>query len=88
MDTSGTTSGFASYLQANFEPVQGLHLLGTGEAALLNVDNPSNLMSYTAGLAVLWFFMPHMDFRFDFVAASQMGGPMTYYLLPQLHCFL
>jgi hypothetical protein len=45
-------------------------------------------MSYTGGVAVLWFFMPHADVRFDFVASSQSGGSVSYYLLPQLHVFL
>lgn len=87
-DTAGTASGFASFIQANVEPIQGLHFLGTGEAALLSAGNPQKLMSYSGGLAALWFFMPHADVRFDFVAYSFDDSPVTYYLLPQLHLFL
>jgi hypothetical protein len=92
--TAGTSGGFVTTVQADIEPTQGLHLIATGEAmvqsGVVTAPNAPGVTAKTfAGWAsVLWFFAPHADLRFDFVAYSLMDGPVNIYLLPQLHLFL
>jgi hypothetical protein len=93
-DAGGLMPGVIGMLQADVEPVQGLHIVATGEA-MAQGNMPSTMggagalaKSWDAGLAVLWFFAPHADFRFDFVTSSVMNQPMQVYLLPQLHLYL
>ena len=92
--TPGTSGGFVGMVQADVEPVQGLHLIATGEAMVQNgvVTDPTQpgatVKSFDGGLAALWFFAPHADLRLDFVAQSLRGSPVSYYLLPQLHFYL
>ncbi len=91
---SGTSPGFAATVQADIEPVQGLHLIATGETWIAG-NTPgapgaptTTAKSFSGGAALLWFFAPHADLRFDFVASSLASAPVTYYLLPQLHIYL
>jgi hypothetical protein len=89
---AGTSPGFVSMLQVDMEPTQGLHLIATGEAMVTtNTPTPTGVMtarSFDGGAAVLWFFAPHVDLRFDFVATSVMNGTTTIFLLPQIHAYL
>ncbi len=89
-DLGGTSPGVVDMVQADVEPTQGLHLIATGESWVQNnYPVPGKLdMSYGAWLGALWFFAPHCDARFDFVASSVAGGPISFYLLPQLHVYL
>lgn len=85
----GTSPGFVSMLQADVEPVQGLHLIATGEAWVMgSYAGMSTAKSFSAWGSVLWFFAPHADVRFDFVATSIMNSAVSYYFLPQLHVYL
>jgi hypothetical protein len=92
--TKGTTGGFVSTAQVDYEPTQGLHLIGTGEVYIQNgvVLDPKKagvtVQSYQGWLSALWFFAPHADIRFDFVAYSVMSSSVGFYLLPQLHVYL
>lgn len=92
--TAGTSSGFVGMVQADVEPVQGLHLVFAGEAMVSNglVTNPRApqvvARSFDGWAGVLWFFAPHADLRFDFVATSTRNGPVSIHLLPQLHLYL
>lgn len=92
--TAGTSGGFVSTVQADIEPTQGLHLIATGEAMVQSgiVTSPNaagvTKASFAGWASALWFFAPHADARFDFVAYSLMGGKVSYYLLPQLHVYL
>jgi len=56
-------SGVVGYLQADLEPVQGIHIIGTGE--LQNVGNGKQPLSWAAWLSYAWFFAPHADVRVD-----------------------
>lgn len=82
--------GYASMLQADVEAVQGLHLMGTGEA--FNADTKNSERSYAAWGSLAWFFAPHADVRGDVVWQSLPagGGPrMTATtFVGQLHVFL
>jgi hypothetical protein len=92
--TKGTTGGFVATAQVDVEPTQGLHLIGTGEAFIQNgvVLSPTSpgvtVQTYQGWLSALWFFAPHADIRFDFVAYSRQSSSVGYYLLPQLHVYL
>jgi hypothetical protein len=91
--TTGTIPGAIAMLQLDLEPTQGLHLIGTGEA-MVQGDLPAAISpsgraaSYDGWAGVLWFFAPHCDARFDFVASSVLNGGVSYYALPQLHFYL
>ncbi|MFT3774307.1 MAG: hypothetical protein QM820_53780 [Minicystis sp.] len=92
--TAGTSGGFVSTVQLDYEPIQGLHLIATGEtlvqtSVVTTSTSPGVTAKSFAGWAsALWFFAPHADLRFDFVAYSLMDGPVSIYLLPQLHVYL
>jgi hypothetical protein len=90
--SAGTEPSAIAMLQADVEPVQGLHLIATGETMVqANVPVGTTRVtgaSYDGWGAVLWFFAPHADVRFDVVAASVFNGPVSIYALPQLHLYL
>lgn len=79
--------GVVGMLQADFEPKQGIHVLGTGE---LRVDSAG--ASAGGWLGAAWFFLPHADMRIDGIVQSiaSSGGPSTVVtsFLGQLHFFL
>ncbi|MFO7178639.1 MAG: hypothetical protein DIU78_008085 [Pseudomonadota bacterium] len=89
--------GYAGFLQLDWEPAQGLHLIGTVENA--NTGFPSNpgppgaeakrlpgtgknAMGYW--LSAQWFFISHFDFRID--AIKRQREPLQ--IMSQLHVYL
>jgi hypothetical protein len=87
--------GYTGLLQLDFEPTQGLHFIGTGEA--LDQGYPigggpngsvriegSGKPKLGGWLSVAWFFYTHFDVRVDAIARQQ--DPFT--LLGQLHVYL
>jgi hypothetical protein len=92
--TGATIPGAIAMLQADIEPVQGLHFVATGEAMVQsNVPVGPGMpnitgASYDGWGGILWFFAPHADVRFDAVAVSTLNGPVSVYALPQLHLYL
>jgi hypothetical protein len=78
--------GVVGFVQPNLEVVRGVHLSLIGEAL-----RPARSAS-TAGVggwaSVSWFFLPHLDARFDFVHRSGLGAPATTTYLAQLHGYL
>jgi hypothetical protein len=84
-------NGLATMLQADFEPWQGLHFIGTGET--YGSGQPGTDASWSMWGSVAWFFYSHVDVRFDYVHQSLSTPPPegripieTY--LVQLHLFL
>ncbi len=67
-------TGVATFLQADVEPLQGLHLLGTGET--WRPGGPEALTSYGAWGSVDWFIGWHADLRLDYVWRSMTQGGM------------
>jgi hypothetical protein len=62
-------------LQADVEPIQGLHFIATGE--LLDLPPPpgqSSGLLLSAWASAAWFFAPHADVRVDAVYTSQPVG--------------
>lgn len=82
-------TGLATMLQADVEPLLGLHLIGTGET--WRPGGPETLTSYGAWGSVDWFMGRHTDLRFDYVWRSMALGGMrldgTTYLM-QFHVYL
>jgi hypothetical protein len=84
-----SSTGYVTMLQADVEPIQGVHLIAAGEN--LHRGERGNGTTWGAWLGAGWFFAPHADARFDFVHQSQAFGtvhvPETQFLL-QLHVYL
>lgn len=71
-----TQSGVASMLQLDLEPLQGLHLIGTGETLGGKIgQGPGGTgQSWGAWGGVAWFPYPHFDVRVDYMHRSQVFG--------------
>jgi hypothetical protein len=87
--TSGTASltGLATMLQADVEPVQGFHVMVTGET----YTPGKQAQSYGGWLGSAWFFAPHADVRVDFMRRSEIFGPARVPVtaaMAQIHVFL
>lgn len=60
--------GLVSYLQADWEPIRGMHFMATGEAN--KVGSRERRWSYGAWLSYAWFPLPHFDVRLDGIYQS------------------
>jgi len=84
-----SAAGFATMLQADLEPVQGVHVIATGET--LQSGGTSSGMSLSGWLGAGWFFAPHADMRVDFQKQSLVLGSArlpTTAIMAQLHAYL
>lgn len=94
--TSGAinAAGIAGQLEADFEPIQGVHFIAIGELLNKKSDLPisKGTEPWLRGWGVInWFFLPHADLRLDGIYESdaQAGarfGVAT--LLAQIHAYL
>jgi hypothetical protein len=92
---NGHRGGFAGFLQLDYEPVQGFHVLVTGES--MDGGSAGEPVSYDGWLSAVWFCAPHVDVRVDGIY-SKLGvaptpGSAAGYAdvttwLAQLHVFL
>jgi hypothetical protein len=83
------TVGVASFLILDFEPVQGLHAMLTGEIA--DTGEVGSETSLAGWGSLDWFFAPHTDIRLDAIEQRQAipGGHLDVLsLLAQLHVYL
>lgn len=71
---NGHRGGFAGYVQADVEAVQGLHLMGTAET--MNGGSAGEPISWDVWGSAAWFFLPHADLRIDGIF-STLGSPPT-----------
>jgi hypothetical protein len=81
--------GLVSYAQADWEPVQGMHFLATGE--LNHVGVRDRYWSYAGWLSYAWFLAPHSDLRLDGIyqsLGSALGDTGVFTLLLQGHVYL
>ena len=84
--------GYAGFLQADYEPVQGLHFDATGEVldegyeqSTLQAKSPGFGQPRFGGwLSAFWFFLPHFEARLDGVVRQKD----SFELLAQLHVYL
>lgn len=84
-----TQLGITGALQADVEPWQGVHILGTGEVLDRSFSREGLGFGLWAGGA--WFVLPHMDIRADFIYRNEDGGTSrfgSFALLGQVHAFL
>ncbi len=85
-------AGYLGFLQADYQVVQGLHLLATGEMAdegrLEGSTTPSRpgfgQPRYGGWLSLDWHFLPQFSARID--AVARQDAPFT--LFSQLHVYL
>lgn len=94
----GTKVGYAAMLQADIEPVQGVHIIAAGESQIIatpGTDGTSPLAAtkpfFGGWLGAAWFFLPHADVRVDVLAQSIPAGPervTAITFLAQWHIFL
>ena len=86
---AGHRGGFAGEAQADFEPLQGFHLMVTGETKNGGAANES--ASYGIWGTAAWFFVPHADLRIDNIYQS-LGSPAgsigAFSFLAQVHVYL
>lgn len=67
-EPSHHTHGMAAYVQADVEPMQGLHFIATAE--MRNGDVRALPYSVGGWASVAWFFLPHADVRLDTIIQS------------------
>jgi hypothetical protein len=81
--------GIVGYVQADLEPLQGLHLLVTGEAH--DVGLRGTPFSYAAWFSTQWFLAPHVDVRVDNIyqnLGDEFGRTDALTLMVQAHMYL
>ena len=92
---NGHRGGFAGFAQADYEPVQGFHVMLTAET--MDSGTAGEPVSYDGWVSAVWFLLPHVDVRFDGIYSKlgvppTPGSPATYAdvttWLAQLHVFL
>jgi hypothetical protein len=85
-----TSAGYVAMLQADYEFVEGVHAMLTGE--ILDAGRPNSTTDTHKGLgeaklggwiSLSWFFFTHFDARIDLVAHQE--EPLT--LLSQIHWY-
>ena len=81
-----STSGYVGFLQADVEPIQGVHVMATGEVLDRGGTGSTTLLG--GWLSAAWFFLPHFDIRFDTIRRGTSGQPATMTYLAQLHMYL
>jgi hypothetical protein len=89
LDGAPNLLGYAGMLQADVEPVQGLHFIATAEGKNSGAANTG--VSYGGWAGVNWFFLPHADLRVDAMMQRLSLGPTlfdTTGLMMQLHAYL
>jgi hypothetical protein len=89
VQSGASATGYATMLQADVEPTQGVHLIFTGE----NKTDGGTVSgtSWSGWLGAGWFFAPHADARFDFQKQSLALGQShlsTTALMLQFHVYL
>lgn len=86
---NGHRGGFGAYLQADWEPRQGIHFMLTGESK--NGGAAGEPASFGGWASAVWFFAPHADVRIDDIVqrlGSAQGDTTVYNVLLQLHVYL
>lgn len=80
-------TGFAGMAQLDFEPIQGVHVIGALEVKNPRIARDSTDFGAWGGAA--WFFAPHADLRVDAIwRTDSAANSDSLALLGQLHFFL
>jgi hypothetical protein len=86
---AASSTGFASMLQSDLEPIGGLHVILTGET--WTPGTPATKSSYGGWAALDWFCLRQLDVRFDLMWRRMAFGPDTIdatAILVQAHLYL
>jgi hypothetical protein len=75
----------AGLLQADFEIIQGVHVVGTGELLTVSRADQTRIGGW---LSAWWFLFAHMDARVDLIHRTAGDAPGSTALLFQLHGWL
>ena len=89
LQSATSATGYATMLQADLEPTQGVHLIATAEN--MRVGGTNTGTSWGGWLGAGWFFAPHADVRFDFQKQSLALGDAklaTTAFMLQFHVYL
>ncbi len=79
--------GFAALVQADFDLMQGLHLMTTVEGS--TTGSGERAPTLAGWLSAAWYFLPHAELRVDnILRRSGVTGMFDYQLLLQVHFFL
>lgn len=70
----GHRDGYATFIQADYEPTQGFHVMLTGEA--MNSGQSGEPSSLDSWFSAVWFLAPHVDLRLDTIFTTS-GIPAT-----------
>ena len=83
-------AGAVGWLQADWEPIQGVHLIPAFEAG--QVDTTSALPTMGGWMTVSWFALPHTELRLDTiyrqVSPADVASVGSFTALAQVHFFL
>ncbi len=80
--------GYAAFVQGDWEPVQGLHLMLTGESAHQG-DGKQRGPSLGAWVSAAWYFFSHFELRVDAMARRiDALAPLGLSVVAQLHLYL
>lgn len=86
-DSGDARVGYAALAQADWEVMQGLHLMLSAESAHRGVIQAGP--SLGAWASVAWYFYSHFELRLDNVVRRyDVNAPLTYMLVAQLHFYL
>ena len=90
---TNTDAGYVGFLQADYEPIQGLHLMLTGELLDEGLSTESDAVPIGPGngeprfggwASIDWFFFRQFEARVDFI--QRQNDPFT--ILGQVHFYL
>lgn len=83
-------AGAVGWLQADFEPIQGIHIIPALEAA--QIDETLALPTMGGWLSLSWFALPHTELRLDTiyrqVSPKNQDSVGAFTTLAQVHFFL
>ncbi len=83
---TSTRIGYVGFLQADVEPIQGLHAIATGEVLERTATGEATRVGMWLGVA--WFAFPHVDLRVDGIRRTAADSPAALTLLAQAHLYL
>jgi hypothetical protein len=81
--------GTVGFVQADIEPLQGVHFMLTGEMQHVGVHGTP--FSWGAWFSEAWFVAPHLDFRIDNIyqnLGDTSGRTDVFMMLAQAHLYL
>jgi hypothetical protein len=81
-----TQAGWTGFLQVDFEPIQGLHFMATGES--LYHGAPGENTTFGVWGSTMWFPLSHFELRGDVIIYMTSGAPTNVAYLLQGQVYL